>query len=72
MGTIFAPTYAALTMGYFEVHFYNILRSQMGKKISRGYLRKLELFFRGLSNTDKNKVKSQELLETLNSVNEAI
>ena len=24
MGTIFAPTYATLTMGYFEVHFYNI------------------------------------------------
>ena len=22
MGTIFAPTYATLTMGYFEVHFY--------------------------------------------------
>ena len=24
MGTIFAPTYATLTMGYFEVHFYHI------------------------------------------------
>ena len=24
MGTIFAPTYATLTMRYFEVHFYNI------------------------------------------------
>ena len=23
MGTIFAPTYATLTMGYFEVHFYH-------------------------------------------------
>ena len=24
MGTIFAPTYATLTMRHFEVHFYNI------------------------------------------------
>ena len=24
MGTIFAPTYATLTMGYFEVHLYGI------------------------------------------------
>ena len=23
MGTIFAPTHATLTMGYFEVHFYH-------------------------------------------------
>ena len=26
MGTIFAPTYATLTMGYFEFHFYNICK----------------------------------------------
>ena len=24
VGTIFAPTYATLAMGYFEVHFYKI------------------------------------------------
>ena len=32
MGTIFAPTYATLTMGYFEVHFYNICELKWGKE----------------------------------------
>ena len=31
MGTIFATTYATLTMGYSEVHFYNICEIKWGK-----------------------------------------
>ena len=31
MDTIFAPTYATLTMGYFEVHFY-ICELKWGKE----------------------------------------
>ena len=31
MGTISAPTYATLTMGYSEVHFYNIREIKWGK-----------------------------------------
>ena len=32
MGPVFAPTYATLTMGYFEVHFYNICELKWGKE----------------------------------------
>ena len=32
MGTIFAPTYATLTMGYFEVDFYNTCELKWGKE----------------------------------------
>ena len=31
VGSIFTPTYATLTMGYFEVHFYNICGLKWGK-----------------------------------------
>ena len=31
-GTILAPTYATLTMGYFEFHFYNICELGWGKE----------------------------------------
>ena len=39
VGTIFAPTYAALTMGYSEVHFCNIEKLKWKKNSSRFYLR---------------------------------
>ena len=58
METIFAPTYATLTMGCFEVHFYN-LRTQMVKRISNI----LEYWNRFLDDCqtplDKNKVKPE-------------
>ena len=45
----------------------------MGKRILRIYFRKLESFLDGCETPlDKNKIKPEELLETLNSVNEAI
>ena len=31
MGTIFAPTYANLTMGFFELTFYDLCRDKFGK-----------------------------------------
>ena len=31
MGTIFAPTYANLTMGFFELTFYNFVQISLGK-----------------------------------------
>ena len=33
MCTIFAPTYAVLTMGYFKVHLYDICEVKWGRKI---------------------------------------
>ena len=38
MGTIFAPTYATLTMECFEVHFYNICQLRRGERISKFFL----------------------------------
>ena len=42
MGTIFAPRYATLTMGYFEVHFYNICELKWGKEFQEFTLKKLK------------------------------
>ena len=76
MGTIFAPTgtiYATSRMAYFEVNFYNYLQTQMGKRISRIYFRKSQSLLNDCQTPlDKNKIKLEELLETLYSVNEAI
>ena len=33
MGTIFAPTYANLIMGFFELTFYNLWRDKFGEKL---------------------------------------
>ena len=73
MGTIFASTYATLTMGYCEVHFYIICELKWGKKFQEFILENSTLFLDDYQTPlDKNKVKPQELLETLNSVNEVI
>ena len=48
VGTIFTPTYATSTMGYFEVHFCNICELKWGKEVQEFILEKL---FRWLSNT---------------------
>ena len=66
--TIFAPTYATLTMGYFEVHFNNIWDLKWGKEFQEFIL---EIWSRFLHDCQtplhKNKVKPAEF-ETLNSV----
>ena len=73
MGTIFTPTYATLTMGYFEFHFYNICELKWGKEFQEFILENWSRFLDDCQTPlDKNKVKPEELLETLNSVNEAI
>ena len=72
MGTIFAPTYATLTMGYFEVHSYSCELKQ-GKEFQEFILENRSRFLDDCQTPlDKNKVKLEKLLETLNSVNEAI
>ena len=70
MSTIFAPTYATLTMEYFEVHFCNICELKWGKEFQELIL---SSFLGGCQTPlDKSKVKPEELLEALNSVKEAI
>ena len=73
MGTIFAPTYATLTMGYFEFYFYNICELKWGKEFQEFILENWSRFLDDCQTPlDKDNVKPEELLETLNSVNEAI
>ena len=72
-GKGFAPTCATLTMGYFEFHFYNICKLKWGKEFQEFVLENWSRFLDDCQTPlDKNKVKPEELLETLNSVNEAI
>ena len=72
-GTIFAPTYATLTMGYFEFHFYNICKLKWGKEFQEFILENWSRFLDDCQTPlDKNKVKPEQLLEALNSANEAI
>ena len=71
--TIFTPTYPILTMGYFDVYFYNIFELKWGKEIKEFILENWSCFLDDCQTPlDKNKVKPKELLETLNSFNEAI
>ena len=67
MGTIFATTYTTLTMGYFEFHFYNIYELKWGKEFQKFILENWSHFLDDSQTPlDKNKVKPEELLETLN------
>ena len=73
MGTIFAPTYVTLTMGYFEFHFYNICELKLGKEFREFILENWSRFLDECQTPlDKNKVKPEQLLGTLNPVNEAV
>ena len=60
-------------MGYFEVHFYNICELKWGKEFQQFILKNWSRFLDDCQTPlDKNTVKPEKLLETLNSVNEAI
>ena len=70
LGTIFAPTYADLTMGYFEVKFYNLCNEKWGE-IVKNFI--YENWKRYLDDcqipNDTTLVNPKDLLELLNSIN---
>ena len=73
MGIIFAPTYATLTIGYLEVQFYNTGELKQGKEFQEFILENWSRFLDDCqTQLDKSKVKPEELLATLNSVNRVI
>ena len=73
MGTIFAPTFPTSTMGYFEVHFYDMWKLKWGRVFQEFILENWSCLFDDFqSSLDKNNLKPLELLGTLNSINEAI
>ena len=73
MGTIFAPTYATLSMGFHEIELYAIIRSKFTLPVSNYFEHNWQRFlddcfiFLRLS-----LIKPNELLEVLNSINPAI
>ena len=65
--------YATLTMGYFEVHFYNICELKWGKEFKEFILENWGRFLDDRQTPlDKNTIKPEQLLGTFYSVNEAI
>ena len=71
--TIFAPIYATLTMKCFEVHFIIFANWEGGEEFQNFFFYNWRRFLEDCQNRlDKNKVKGDQLLETLNSVNDVI
>ena len=73
MGTIFAPTYATLSMGFHEIELYAIIRNKFTLPISNYFEQNWKRFlddcfiFLRLS-----LIKPNELLNVLNNINPAI
>ena len=66
MGTIFARTYVTLTMGYFEVHFYNNCELKWEKEFEEFILQNWNRFLDDCQTPlDKNKVKTWRVIRNL-------
>ena len=73
MCTISAPTYATLTVGYIEVYFYDIYKVKWGSEFKEFPIGNWSRFSNDCETPlDRKKVQSQELIDTINSINEAI
>ena len=73
MGTIFAPTYATLSMGYFEIKLYSVCTFKYGELlaeyIKENWNRFLDDCYTVLRSSQ---ISPEELLLTLNSINPSI
>ena len=73
MGTIFAPTYATLSMGYFEIKLYSVCTFKYGEllaeHIKENWNRFLDDCYTVLRSSQ---ISPEELLLTLNSINPSI
>ena len=69
MGTIFATTYATLSMGYFELTFYRISINGFGEMIGHFILENCCWFPDDCETPlDKTKIDPNRLLKILNSI----
>ena len=66
MGTIFAPTYANLTIGFFELRFYDLCRDKFGENLGNFIFENCETLL------EENKTNPNDLLSILNSINPSI
>ena len=73
MGTIFAPTYANLTMGFFELTFYNLCRDKLGEDLGNFIFENWSRFLDDCETLlEENKINPNDLLSILNSINPSI
>ena len=73
MGTVFAPTYANLSMGYHEIKVYDLTVLNYNLDIGQYFVENWERFLDGCEiylKTDL--IKPNDLLKILNSVNNDI
>ena len=73
MGTIFAPTYATLSTGYFELTFNRICINEFDEKLGQFILENWCRFLDDCKTPfNKTKIDPNRLLEILNSINPSI
>ena len=73
MGTIFAPTYTNLTMGFFELTFYDLCRDKFGKFLGNFIFENWSCFLDNCETLlEENKTNPNDLLSILNSINPSI
>ena len=70
MGAISAPTYATLSMNYFELTFYRICINEFGETLGQFISKNSYQFVHDRQiPLDKTKIDPNRLLETVNSIN---
>ena len=73
MSTIFAPTYANLTMGFFEFTFYDLCRDKFGENLGNFIFENWSRFLDDCETLlEENKINPNDLLTILNSINPSI
>ena len=73
MKTIFAPTYANLTMEFFELTFYDLCRDKFGENLGNFIFKNWSRFLDDCKTLlEENKMNSNDLLSILNSINPSI
>ena len=73
MGTIFAPTYATLSMGYFEIKLYSVCTFKYGELLAEHVKENWNRFLDDCYTVLRSsQISPEELLLTLNSINPSI
>ena len=73
MGTIFAPTYTTLRIGYFEVYLFDICEVKWGIEFKSFVTENWSRFIDYCETLlDREKVQSQEVLDIIDSIKKSI
>ena len=73
MDTMFAPTYANLTMRFFELTFYDLCKDRFGEDLGNFIFENWSRFLDDCETLlEENKINPNDLLSILNSINPSI